>query len=89
MPDVGQCGGDQLCAYATSLVDGKAYLWGSPDGMFEADIENGTVGSFQLVTDAKHIMLTDEDSVLYYGNDYYVSGDQIYMDLYSRSGGAN
>lgn len=71
------------------FVDGKAYLWGSPDGMFEADIENGTVGSFQLVTDAKHIMLTDEDSVLYYGNDYYVSGDQIYMDLYSRSGGAN
>lgn len=71
------------------FVNGKAYLWGSLEGLFEADIENGTVGSFQLVTDAKHIVLTDEDSVLYYGNDYYVSGDQIYMDLYSRSGGTD
>ncbi len=68
---------------------GKAYLWGGAEGLLEADIEGGTVGSFQLVTDSENIPLICRDSVLYYGNDYYVDGDQIYMDLYSRSGGTD
>ncbi|HCT90575.1 MAG TPA: hypothetical protein DF613_04205 [Lachnospiraceae bacterium] len=68
------------------LVDSKVYVNEGGGTLSVGDVSNGTVGTFNIITDDAQVYRADSTAVYYTSGEYSNNGS-IYCDLYSYSGG--